>query len=1055
MTSSAATAVTASAATLNGNVTSDGGSLITERGFVYKTSSGVTITDNKTTVAGTTGSYSLNLSALTGATTYYFKAYAVNANGTTLSSPELSFTTAGNTPPSLTAAGNATVDAPFAITFTDNSAWRGNITSVTVNGSPLTTSAYTVSAGQITFTPANDAADSLIRTNGSKSIAVLATTYSSDPVTQIIAAGVAAKLAITTQPTTTAGNGAVMPAQPVVVVQDQFGNQVASSANVTAAVGAGAWTIGGTTTKAAVSGVTTFTDLTATSVNALSGAAIAFSANGLAGVTSSGFNIGFTAGNLAVLLAAASTTNTTCSLMELNTMTAGQTPSQTIPISGSGSSALRFSGSARTAPYLAASDDGTLLAFVGGNSADTTAAVNLIPLRGVGTVNAVGSFSLPTTYTGTTTGSGNPPRGATSVNNATWFISDAGGFYSNGSTSAGPSGSYYSVKSFGGIVYVLQSGTGTIVVSTVSAATGGTFTGLPGLTQDANAVDFYLISSGNNGTAFDVLYALDNTNNSSTAGAVCKYSLVSGSWVANGSYPTGFGGFGLCAAKNGSGAILYATTGTGASTANSVVKLTDAAGYNAPINITAGNNVTLYTAASGTILKGIAFAPGSPTITGAAMASAFTTTYGTASTPQSFAVSGAYLSANLTATAPSGFEISSDGTTYGNTAAFTPVSGVVNGTLHVRLKATAAVSGSYNSQHIALTSSGATTVNLTTAASGNAVSQATLTYTANTAAMTYGGTVPSLSGSVSGFVNGENQAGVTTGTLAFTTAASSHTAAGRCAINGSGLAAGNYAFVQAAGNATALTINPLPVLLTGSRVYDGTAATAAAILAIANKVNADDVTVAAGSGSLASANGGSQTITSLGNLALGGSTAGNYTLAGAGGSVRINPAPGTFALVTTKNNAATFAASKIIHFASDAGVTLNVSAVASPSAHGTVALSGGNITYTPATDYTGADSFTYTLSDDAGGSSPGTVTVTVNAVNASSRITDIVVAAGVSATLTASGLPNQAYDVQASDDLGGTWTTINTVKAAANGVVSYTDTDQPNHVSRYYRLAQH
>ena len=119
--------------------------------------------------------------------------------------------------------------------------------------------------------------------------------------------------------------------------------------------------------------------------------------------------------------------------------------------------------------------------------------------------------------------------------------------------------------------------------------------------------DFYFISSGSNGSINDELYLL--AASSTTAGTIYKYSLVSGSWTANGSYATSFGGFGLCAAKNGSGAVLYVTTGTGATAANSVIKLTDAAGYNSPISITTGNNVTLYTAAAGTTMKGIAFAP--------------------------------------------------------------------------------------------------------------------------------------------------------------------------------------------------------------------------------------------------------------------------------------------------------------------------------------------------------------------------------------------------------------------------------------------------------------
>ena len=169
------------------------------------------------------------------------------------------------------------------------------------------------------------------------------------------------------------------------------------------------------------------------------------------------------------------------------------------------------------------------------------------------------------------------------------------------------------------------------------------------------------------------------------------------------------------------------------------------------------------------------------------------------------------------------------------------------------------------------------------------INAATLTYTANAASMTYGSAVPGLSGSVSGFMGTDNQGNATTGTLTFTSAATSSSSVGSYTINGSGLTAnnGNYTFVQAAGNTTALTINALPVNLTGTRSYDGTTTAAAGILSVANKVGSDNVTVASGSGTLAGANVGSEAITSFATLALGGTAAGNYTLAGASGSVNI------------------------------------------------------------------------------------------------------------------------------------------------------------------------
>ena len=58
--------------------------------------------------------------------------------------------------------------------------------------------------------------------------------------------------------------------------------------------------------------------------------------------------------------------------------------------------------------------------------------------RGVGTLNAGRNFVMQTTYTGT---SGQQTRSASSVINTTWFIGDQGGFYSNGSSTASPSGS--------------------------------------------------------------------------------------------------------------------------------------------------------------------------------------------------------------------------------------------------------------------------------------------------------------------------------------------------------------------------------------------------------------------------------------------------------------------------------------------------------------------------------------------------------------------------------------------------------------------------------------
>jgi uncharacterized delta-60 repeat protein len=86
-----ATSITATGATLGGNVASDGGSAITERGVVYSTfasnadpfiaGTGVT----KVTATGTTGTFTTAVTGLSAGTVYSYKAYATNAGGTTYS----------------------------------------------------------------------------------------------------------------------------------------------------------------------------------------------------------------------------------------------------------------------------------------------------------------------------------------------------------------------------------------------------------------------------------------------------------------------------------------------------------------------------------------------------------------------------------------------------------------------------------------------------------------------------------------------------------------------------------------------------------------------------------------------------------------------------------------------------------------------------------------------------------------------------------------------------------------------------------------------------------
>ncbi|NBW86361.1 MAG: hypothetical protein EBR23_05925, partial [Planctomycetia bacterium] len=161
-----------------------------------------------------------------------------------------------------------------------------------------------------------------------------------------------------------------------------------------------------------------------------------------------------------------------------------------------------------------------------------------------------------------------------------------------------------------------------------------------------------------------------------------------------------------------------------------------------------GIRTTVYTLSNWTISVGNVAMP-SPTVFTISSAptatigtsgtlAALSTVYGTASATTSITVTGSGLTGDVTATAPAGFQVSSDGTSFGGTATFTQSSGAVNGTLTVRLAAVTAV-GTY-SGNVTLASNGASGVNAATTSS--TVTPARLTVTANDFSRLYGAANP-------------------------------------------------------------------------------------------------------------------------------------------------------------------------------------------------------------------------------------------------------------------------------------------------------------------------
>ncbi|TDX01980.1 MBG domain-containing protein [Dinghuibacter silviterrae] len=167
--------------------------------------------------------------------------------------------------------------------------------------------------------------------------------------------------------------------------------------------------------------------------------------------------------------------------------------------------------------------------------------------------------------------------------------------------------------------------------------------------------------------------------------------------------------------------------------------------------------------------------------------------------------------------------------TYGGTvpALSASYSGFVNGDNASSLTIQPVVSTSANSTvpigTYPITASGAVDPNYTiTYVPGvMTVGQAVLTVTPNNASMTYGGTVPALSVSYSGFVNGDNPASLTAPATAATTATSA-SPAGTYPITASGAIASNYAIVY---NTGTLTVGKAALTVTAdnaSMTYGGT-----------------------------------------------------------------------------------------------------------------------------------------------------------------------------------------------------------------------------------------
>jgi uncharacterized repeat protein (TIGR02543 family) len=385
-------------------------------------------------------------------------------------------------------------------------------------------------------------------------------------------------------------------------------------------------------------------------------------------------------------------------------------------------------------------------------------------------------------------------------------------------------------------------------------------------------------------------------------------------------------------------------------------------------------------------------AAGTPTLNAVTLASALSTTYGTASAGVSFAVSGSNLTTTITVTPQSGYEIAtSSGGTYQSTA----MTGIANGTtLWVRFASTISAGDKSNAIAVVLSGGGASSnADVTTSSSGNTVNQKALTVTGLTAQnKVYDGlTTASTTGTaaLSGVVGADDVS--LTGTPTYTFASANVGTGISVSTNGyslTGAQSGNYTLTQPSFTAD-ITVRSLTITADDVSKYAGVALTGGAgstaftSSGLQNGETIGSVTITYGSAGSATGDGNtigvyaSQVTPSAATS--GTFTASNYSINYVAGSISVTPAPEVIAIQDFETSPAT--------------PTWN--------------FSGNGATSTTASKFNGAQSYSMTASQ----------TLTLNNINISGY-SDVI----LSVAFAANG-PDSGEDLfmDISYDNGGTW----------------------------------
>jgi DNA/RNA endonuclease G (NUC1) len=377
----------------------------------------------------------------------------------------------------------------------------------------------------------------------------------------------------------------------------------------------------------------------------------------------------FTPGNVVVYRvgdgAAALGSTATAVFLDEYTPTGTFVQSVAMPTAVAGSNRrLTASGTATNEGFLTLSTDGQYLALTGYDAALGTLAVagttSAAVQRVIGRVDSTGTVNTTTVFAGSAGNSfsGGGPRSVVSdAGNNFWAVGSVSGvqYITLGATSStqvsNTATNLRGANIFGGQLYI-SSGAGTIRVGTVGTGTptttGQTITSLPGFPATPAATGFFFADLNAGVAGVDTVYVADDGGNQ-----ILKYSLVAGTWVANGSVAA-TGARGLTGSVQGTTVTLFGTLGGAGTT---LYKLVDATGHNATIS---GSPTTIATVGTNRAFRGVAFAPSSGPPNQAIAPSC----------PASLStVQGTPTSAGVSATDP-------DGTVTSATITSTPVTGI-------------------------------------------------------------------------------------------------------------------------------------------------------------------------------------------------------------------------------------------------------------------------------------------------------------------------------------------------------------------------------------------